>query len=249
MNNILRHKLMEVSKQSGYKADFIESYMAQKNLLPKNYSFKKDDLDVLLKKYDKKISDFVKDTYAVKEQKNKMVQIHKLLNPKPNAPKYYTENDLANDLAHWFNNFRGDSAVIAPNFFIGDVAKIDLIGTIFGNAQIRMFKGKDIKKIKVHPKYADCNAIVSSGASDGLIKLFKKRKEVHVNSNNRFSVACDKKSKIIWYGYIDPQSNGTYDILDKSYSTGKTIGKLAEGIELSWSSRIKTSYHPTIYEN
>ena len=82
------------------------------------------------------------------KQKNKAVQIHKLLNPKPNAPKYYTENDLANDLAHWFNNFRGDSAVIAPNFFIGDVAKIDLIGTIFGNAQVRMFKGKEIKKLK-----------------------------------------------------------------------------------------------------
>ena len=118
---------MEISKQSGYKADFIESYMAQKNLLPKNFAFKKDDLDVLLKRYDKKISDFIKDTYAVKEQKNKAVQIHKLLNPKPNAPKYYTENDLANDLAHWFNNFRGDSAVIAPNFFIGDVAKIDSV--------------------------------------------------------------------------------------------------------------------------
>jgi hypothetical protein len=40
-----------------------------------------------------------------------------------------------------------------------------------------------------------------------------------------------------------------YDILDKSYSTGKTIGKLAEGIELSWSSRIKSAYYPTIYEN
>ena len=52
MNNILRHKLMEVSKQSGYKSDFIESYMAQKNLLPKNFAFKKNDLDVLLKKYD-----------------------------------------------------------------------------------------------------------------------------------------------------------------------------------------------------
>ena len=70
-------------------------------------------------------------------------------------------------------------------------------------------------------------------------------------------MACDKKSKIIWYGYIDPQSNGTYDILDKSYSTGKTIGKLAEGIELSsvenislsWSAEIKAEYYPTFYNN
>ncbi len=240
---------MEVSKQSGYKADFIESYMAQKNLLPKNYSFKKDDLDVLLKKYDKKISDFIKDTYAVKEQKNKAVQIHKLLNPKPNAPKYYTENDLANDLAHWFNNFRGDSAVIAPNFFIGDVAKIDLIGTIFGNAQVRMFKGKDIKKIKVHPKYADCQGVLSKvPGTNGMIRLFRKRTIVHVGSDNRFGLAQCKKTKTVWFGYIEPQSNGTYDILDKSYSTGKTVSKLAENIQLSWSSRIKSAYYPTIYE-
>ena len=42
----------------------------------------------------------------------------------------------------------------------------------------------------------------------------------------------DKKSKIIWFGYLEPQSNGRYNILDKSYSTGKTIGKLAENIKL-----------------
>ena len=36
------------------------------------------------------------------EQTTKNIEI---LNPKKNAPKYFTENDLANDLAHWFNNF------------------------------------------------------------------------------------------------------------------------------------------------
>ena len=36
-----------------------------------NIKFSKDKLDLLLKKFDKKISDFIKSTYLSKEQKNK----------------------------------------------------------------------------------------------------------------------------------------------------------------------------------
>ena len=249
MNNILRHKLMEVSKQSGYKSDFIESYMKHKDLLPKNFSIRKEKIELLLKRFDKKISDFVKFTYSAKEQKNKAVQIHKLLNPKENAPKYYTENDLANDFAHYINQFRDGEAVISPNFFIGDVVQIQIIGHLFGNGQILLSKKKDIIKVNVHPKYADCQGVISKvPGTNGMIRIFKKRNAVHVGSDNRFGLAQDKKTKTVWFGYIEPQSNGTYDILDKSYSTGKTISKLAENINLSWSSRIKSAYYPTIYE-
>ena len=73
-----------------------------------NIKFSKDKLDLLLKKFDKKIADFIKSTYSSKEQKNKAVQIHKLLNPKINAPKYYTENNLSGDLANWFNKMKDD---------------------------------------------------------------------------------------------------------------------------------------------
>ena len=249
MNNILRHKLMEVSKQSGYKTDFIQSYMKHKDLLPKDFTFRKDKLELLLKKFDKKISDFVKYTYSSKEQKNKMVQIHKLLNPKANAPKYYTGVDLANDFAHYIDQFRTSEAVISPNFFYGDVVKIEIIGSLFGNGQIGLSKKKDIIKVNVHPKYADCQGVLSKvPGTNGMIRLFRKRTIVHVGSDNRFGLAQDKKTKTVWFGYIEPQSNGTYDILDKSYSTGKTVSKLAENIQLSWSSRIKSAYYPTIYE-
>jgi len=250
MNNILRHKLMELSEQSGYKKDFFNGVMKQKDLLPKNFEFRKDSLSFLLKKFDKKLADFIKDTYAPKEQKNKAVQIHKLLNPKTNAPKYYTDNDLANDLAHYFNQFRTSEAVISPNFFMGDIVKIEIIGSLFGNGQIGLSKKKDIIKVNVHPKYADCQGVLSKvPGTNGMIRLFRKRTAVHVGSDNRFGLAQDKKTKTVWFGYIEPQSNGTYDILDKSYSTGKTISKLAENIQLSWSSRIKSAYYPGIYEN
>ena len=72
-------------------------------------------------------------------------------------------------------------------------------------------------------------------------------KNIDLQADNRFGVCQDAKSKIVWFGYIEPQSNGRYSILDKSYSTGKTIGKLAENIKLSWSAQVKAAYYPTIY--
>ena len=105
MNNLLNKKLIEYSGNSSYNSNYIESYMTKNNLLPKEFRFRRSALDLLLKESNKKVSDFIKDTYSDKEQKNKFAQISKILNPKKNAPKYFTENDLANDLAHWFNTF------------------------------------------------------------------------------------------------------------------------------------------------
>ena len=42
---------MELSEQSGYKKDFFNGVMKQKDLLPKNFEFRKDSLNFLLKKF------------------------------------------------------------------------------------------------------------------------------------------------------------------------------------------------------
>ena len=192
--------ILENTKKSGYSNSFVESYMKKNDLLPKEFRFRRNALEKLLKQFNKKISDFIKDTYTEKEQKNKSAQISKILNPKKNAPKYFTENDLANDLAHWFNNFVDLDEVIAPNYFVGESAQIDCIGQFYGNGQVGLHKKSD-----------------------------------------------RHKTKIIWFGYIEPLSNGRFNILDKSHSTGKTIAKLAENIQLSWTAEIKASYYPTVY--
>ena len=250
MNNILNKKFIEVAAKSGYNSDFIESYMIKKELTAKGFTFRRSALDQLLKKNSKKISDFIRDTYLPKEQKNKFAQISKILNPKKNAPKYFTENDLAFDLSHWFNSFCNTSEVIAPNFFVGETIQISVIGSLYGNVQIGLNKGKEIKKINIHPKYSNCQAIESQiGSTRGLMRLYVPKKIIDRNADNRFAIAQDKKSKIIWFGYLEPQSNGRYNILDKSYSTGKTIGSLVENIHLSWSAEIKAAYYPTIYNS
>jgi len=244
----MNNKLLEYSEKLGYKNSFIERYMKKNDLLPKDFRFRKTSLDLLLKETNKKISDFIRDTYLPKEQKNKFAQISKILNPKKNAPKYFTENDLANDLAHWFNTILNLDEVVSANYFIGDNVQIECIGELFGNAQIGIHKIKDRHKIDIHPKYASFQAIECLIDSKiGLMMLFKPSKNIDRNANNRTVICQDKKTKIIWFGFLEPQSNGRYNILDKSQSTGKTIGKLAENIQLSWCAEVKAAYYPTIF--
>ena len=244
----MNNKLLEYSEKLGYKNSFIERYMKKNDLLPKDFRFRKTSLDLLLKETNKKISDFIRDTYLPKEQKNKFAQISKILNPKKNAPKYFTENDLANDLAHWFNTILNLDEVVSANYFIGDNVQIECIGELFGNGQIGIHKIKDRHKIDIHPKYASFQAIECLiDSKRGLMMLFKPSKIIDRNANNRTVICQDKKTKIIWFGFLEPQSNGRYNILDKSQSTGKTIGKLAENIQLSWCAEVKAAYYPTIF--
>ena len=142
MNNILNKKIIEIATKSGYKSDFVESYMIKKELTSKSFTFRRFALDQLLKKNSKKISDFIKDTYLPKEQKNKFAQISKILNPKKDAPKYYTENDLAFDLSHWFNSFSNGDVLVSPEYFVGNNVTIPVIGSLFGNGQVVCTKAK-----------------------------------------------------------------------------------------------------------
>ena len=251
MNNRMNIKIVEVLEKDGYNKDIINNVMKKNEWLPKDFSFRKDALELILNKHKVKISDFIKATYDKREWKNKSVQIHKLLNPKKNQAKYFTVNDLANDLSHFFTSIRkDDDVVISPNFFVGETLSIKCIGSLYGDGQIGLHKGKEIYSISSHPKYSKCQAVVSkNGSSDGLVRLFVPSRNIDLRANNRFAICQDAKSKIVWFGFIEPQSNGRHSILDKSYSTGKTIGKLAENIKLSWSAEIKAAYYPTIYNS
>jgi hypothetical protein len=204
-----------------------------------NIKFSKDKLDLLLKKFDKKIADFVKSTYSSKEQKNKAVQIHKLLNPKINAPKYYTENNLSGDLANWFNKMKDDKDLfIDSTFFLEQQSQIKVIGAQFNDARIELFKTGVFKKILVNFKYSDCIAIINKTRfSNGTIKIFKSIKQSNDIAENSLCIAQDKKTKIIYFGYIEPIANSKYNILDISASTGNVVGTIIGNVSLSWSSK------------
>ena len=60
-----------------------------------------------------------------------------------------------------------------------------------------MHKGKEITKINIHPKYANCHAIESQiGSSRGYMRLFVPSKSISHAANNRFGFAQDKNLKL-----------------------------------------------------
>jgi len=122
--------------------NIIQKLMTKK-LLNDSFGFRKDGLDFLLKRYNKKIINFVNETYSQSDKKIKQIQISKILNKKKNAPKYYTEIDLARDIAKWLNQYRinGDD-VITPTYFLGNSARIDVIGALYSNGQVDLYKKK-----------------------------------------------------------------------------------------------------------
>ena len=204
-----------------------------------NIKFSNDKLDLLLKKNNKKISDFIKQTYPSKEQKNKFAQISKLTNKPKDAPKYYTENNLSGDLANWFNKMKDDKdLLIEPTFFLEQQSQIKVIGAQFNDARIEFFKTGVFKKILVNLRYSDCIAIINKTRfSNGTIKIFKSIKQSNDIAENSLCIAQDKKSKIIYFGYIEPIANSKYNILDISASTGNVVGTIIGNVSLSWSSK------------
>ena len=204
-----------------------------------NIKFSNDKLDLLLKKNNKKISDFIKQTYPFKEQKNKFAQISKLTNKPKDAPKYYTENNLSGDLANCFNKMKDDKdLLIEPTFFLEQQSQIKVIGAQFNDARIEFFKTGVFKKILVNFKYSDCIAIINKTRfSNGTIKIFKSIKQSNDIAENSLCIAQDKKTKIIYFGYIEPIANSKYNILDISLSTGNVVGTIIGNVSLLWSSK------------
>lgn len=238
-----------INKKTTNKFDLM--YKTEKGMTADNdHGFRKEGLEFLKKRYSKTTDDFIRDTYPKKDQANMRVKISRLINKPKNAPGYFGAIELADDLSNFFNKFlvNGDYH-IHRNYFLGKSAYIPVVGTSYGNAQVRLFKKTEVKTMAVPSRYVGYHGISSQNAlSRGMIRLYKPRNFVYPGADNRFGIAQDKKSKIIWVGGIEPKSNGNYDILDKSASTGKTISILAEDIQLSWSSRIEQASFPTYWD-
>ncbi len=226
------------------------SYTQAIGIKMKHSIFRKEGLEFLKKRYKKTTDDFIKDTYPKKEQATMRVKISRLINKPKDAPGYFGIVELATDLSTYFNKFRinGDPH-IALNFFLGNSAYVDIIGESFGNGQIKLFERKNIKKCSIPIRYLGCEGIISRiPAVNGMIRIFKPINIININCDNRLGFCQDLKSKIIYLGVIEPKSNGNYDILDVSISTGKTIKFLAEDIKLKWSTRILSTVYPSYWD-
>jgi len=226
-------------------------YKTQNNMTDSTNGFRKEGLEFLKKRYKKTTDDFIRATYPKKDQANMRVKISRLINRDPNAPGYFDAQELAVDLSKFFNDFRtnGDQ-FISANYFLGMAAYVDVIGGAFSDGQVNLFAKKEIKKCAVPVRYTGCQAIITkTPSSNGLIRVFKPRNNIYTGADARFGICQDKKTKTIFIGFLEPNSNGRYDVVDRSWSTGKVnLPNIATDITPSWTSRIETELYPSYWD-
>ena len=226
-------------------------YKTQNNMTDSTNGFRKEGLEFLKKRYKKTTDDFIRATYPKKDQANMRVKISRLINRDPNAPGYFDSQELAVELSKFFNEFRtnGDQ-FISANYFLGMAAYIDVVGQAFDDGRVALFSKKDIKKCAVPVRYTGCQGIITkTPSSNGLIRIFKPRNNIYTGADSRYGICQDKKSKVIHIGYLQPNSNGRYDVQDRSWSTGKVnLPNIATDITPSWTSRIETELYPSYWD-
>ena len=146
---------------------------------------------------------------------------------------------MSRDLANWFNKLKKDDGeLITPTFFLNQQSKIKIMGALYNDAKVELYKTGVFKKIFVSYKYSDCIAITNKTRfSKGSVKIFRPIRGNSELAENNLSIAQDKKTNMIFFGYLEPMSNHKYNILDISASTGKVMGIIAKNINLSWSSK------------
>ena len=232
-------------------ANFDLTYKTQNNMTEFTNGFRKEGLEFLKKRYKKTTDEFIKATYPKKEQANMRVKISRLINKPVNAPGYFDAMELANDLSKFFNQFRtnGDQ-FISSNYFVGMAAYIDVIGQAFDDGRVALFSKKEVKKCAVPVRYTGCQGIITkTPSSNGLIRIFKPRNNIYTGADARYGICQDKQSKVIHLGYLQPNSNGRYDVQDRSWSTGKVnLPNIATDITPSWTSRIETELYPSYWD-
>ena len=232
-------------------ANFDLTYKTQNNMTEFTNGFRKEGLEFLKKRYKKTTDEFIKATYPKKEQANMRVKISRLINKPVNAPGYFDAMELANDLSKFFNQFRvnGDQ-FISSNFFVGMAAYIDVIGQAFDDGRVALLPKKEVKKCAVPVRYTGCHGIITkTPSSNGLIRVFKPRNNIYTGADARYGICQDKQSKVIHLGYLQPNSNGRYDVQDRSWSTGKiNLPNIATDITPSWTSRIETELYPSYWD-
>ena len=229
-------------------ANFDLTYKTQNNMTEFTNGFRKEGLEFLKKRYKKTTDEFIKATYPKKEQANMRVKISRLINKPVNAPGYFDAMELANDLSKFFNQFRtnGDQ-FISSNYFVGMAAYIDVIGQAFDDGRVALLPKKEVKKCAVPVRYTGCQGIITkTPSSNGLIRIFKPRNNIYTGADARYGICQDK---VIHLGYLQPNSNGRYDIQDRSWSTGKVnLPNIATDITPSWTSRIETELYPSYWD-
>lgn len=215
---------------------------------PMDSLFQKDKLEEQLTIHKVSRDQVLRETLGkkIKEFNNWKVKWSRLVNKKHTDPHNFGLLELSELLAEYFNKKRHNGLpVLSSTHFITKTCIIDVCGAFMQNGQVRSFNKKDYWKLKVieHWGYHK-GIIVKQGYMQGSVRFIKKLDQIRTNADYTLSVVRQKKTKILYWGWLIPQSNGKYNIEDRSVINDKKISDVVTNIDIDGSSKIESIAYP-----
>ena len=209
--------------------------------------FQKDKLEELKAKYGVTMDQIIHETKPKKEFKNWKVKISKAVNRKEDDPSNFGLLELSTFLANYFNikaTENGDPP-LPSTYFLGKISTIECIGEFQDNGQIRRWNKNEKCKLKVDSKWVGHKAIyIRNGVLNGGARIYKDCNAISSAANYAFSIAKQKKTNNLYYGYLKPLSNGKYAFEDFSLVSGKKVSDIVTNLDINCSAKIVANIMP-----
>ena len=176
------------------------------------------------------ISDVVKfhEGADLKKNKNKQVQISRLLNPKPEKKGYFTDIELAEYFCKMLN--RKLKKNYSPTYFLNMDTNISIIGDNI-KGWIRPIDEQSIETFDCGHNFPDHDGILqNNGYGKSVVKVFKKR--TSIDRDSEFCEVFCKSNNKYYCGTLIPTSVDLYKLLDYRG------GIIFENKKIEWCSKI-----------
>ena len=215
---------------------------------PMDNLFQKDKLDEQLILHKVSRDQLLRETLGkkIKEFNNWKVKWSRLINKKSTDPHNFGLLELSELLAEYFNKKRHNGMpILSSTHFITRTSIIDVIGAFMQNGQVRISNKKNYWKLKVSEQWVNhLGIIVKQGYLQGTVRCIKALDQIRTDADYTLSVVRQKKTKILYWGWLMPQSNGKYNIEDRSVINDKKISDVVTNIDIESSSKIEGIVYP-----
>jgi len=173
--------------------------------------------------------------------RNWEIKLNRNINKKDDAKTNWGEYDTARFLAKLLNeNKKPNDAFLVAKDFIGGKNFIKVIGESLDGGKVLMYPEKRKFKIEVAIANPECVGIIHKGRTlPNAIRLYKNSNKVSYEADGKLSFVKCKKSKVVYMGWLEPNGDGSYNVVSYCILTGKLHGAVVSNITPDWSARIE----------
>ena len=215
----------------------------------KETTFQKEKLDEQLKLHNISRDQLLRETLGkdTKTFANWKVKWSRLINKGVDDPSNFGLLELSKLFSKYFNQKAfGNARIIPSTYFITPDVKIKGIGEFLRNGQIRPYN-KDEKWILKVSQIWDGYVFITNkqGYLKNAVRFIKPLTQINFSANYSPAVVRQKKTKKIYWGFLIPQADGTYNIEDRSLIGDQKVKEIVTNITIEASAKIEGVIFPS----